>query len=185
MLPWPHGGGVTQLQWGADLNGTHQIWDESVGCPVATADHIASTSGSHLTTLRAKKGLTIGKGDQFRAGLAAPVGVHAAKPILFRKRPCCWLRRIAFVCGDIDRRPRTWRDTHGFQNVYRAHDIDGEGRGRILVGDADNRLCGQMKNNFRPGLQHRTSERGAVPNVSIGRAHAVCHSRGLEEAGFW
>ena len=80
---------------------------------------------------------------------------------------------IAFVTRDTDAGDRITRQPDGFEDICSSHDIYIKGVARVVVGEADKRLGGKMKDILRavvPMVPEMVSLSRMSPRISITRS---------------
>ena len=73
---------------------------------------------------------------------------------------------VTFVRRDDDGGAGFFQRAQGFQNVRRAHDVRGVGFQRMLVGIADERLGGEVKDKIRLDAEKGFFHRGSIAHVA-------------------
>ena len=89
MLPWTDRVRISDGHRTSRQETAHQVGNETIGCPVPSADDVTGAGGSNcnLVLLKAtcwEVGIAESGCDQLRAGLAVATGIESAEPILLR-----------------------------------------------------------------------------------------------------
>jgi hypothetical protein len=73
---------------------------------------------------------------------------------------------IALVAGDDDDGADAGSAADGVEQMDGAEDVDGVCLHRVLVGEPDERLCGQVDNDLGSEITHGGFEGGKLANIS-------------------
>ena len=87
---------------------------------------------------------------------------------------------VTLVGCDEDSRACGRSPPEGFEHMNRAHDIGFVGFDRFFVREADERLCGEVEDDFRLEFIEDTVEMRGVADISPDVAH-VCGESGENE----
>ena len=147
-----------------------EIRNQPIRRPVAAADDVAGTGAGQMDAGCVEEGGAVSGGDQFGTGLAAGIGIGAAHGFVFAVGPDPFAVVVALVGGDVDHGLDAGRLAHRFQQVDRAHDVDGVGFHRRGVGVAHQRLGGQMQHDVGPRSLHGAGQCLGVAQVGEGMA---------------
>ncbi len=177
MLPRASSVGVADLQGLAAGEGTHDVGDETIGGPVASADHVAGASRGDgdvmLGVFRGvEEGIAPGTGDDLGAGLRGTVGIVSAERIALAIRPDPLLVLVALVGSDDDDGANGGGLAHGFEQVNGPEDVRLVSADGVGVGVADQRLRGKMEDDLRLRGLHDRGEDGGVAQVADDGVHA-------------
>ena len=104
--------------------------------------------------------------DDLGTALGSAVGIVAAQMVGFTVAPHPFVVEVRLVAGDADHGLNRRRHAHGFQHVERAHRVDFDGVGGVVVRSAHKCLCRQMKDDLRLELPHGFDKRLAVAHVA-------------------
>ena len=122
MLPRPHEQRIANHSRFPRHEGPHAIGNESVRCPVTTADDIAAANrGDGVTMLIARRvgeRGPISVGDQFRAGFAVAVGVLSPQAVVFFETTDRVVIFITLVAGHDERHPHAGGLSYRLQEMY-------------------------------------------------------------------
>ncbi len=163
------------LRQGADA-----IGHEAVLGPVAAADDVAR-AGRGERDLRAvrKKGIAIRRHDDFRRRLARTVGIVTAERIALLEAARFTAVRstvvfVALVGRDDDDGAGKISHAHRFKEMGRAKRVGGEGRHRLTIRNAHQRLRGEVENEVGTDFGYLRVQGGSVADVE----HVVLHPPG-------
>jgi hypothetical protein len=168
MLPWPHRVRRADHRRLARLERADQIGHQPVERPVAAADHVAGAhGGEQRAALRREVGTPIRRDRQLGRALAAAVGVVSAHRVGLAIGPDPFAILVAFVGGDADQRADAADLPRRFHDVYRAHHVGGVGLDRLLVGEADQGLRGEMEDHLRLHPRDRRVDGRIIADVAL------------------
>ena len=196
----PRADGVRTSDFGAPAfrRRFHEIRHQPVGRPVAAADHVAGPSAGQQNPMRrfvpggVEKTAAITGDDQLHASFAGAVRVVAAHWIGFAAGAVKSDIFVAFVAADrnhgLDRRG----SAHRLQHIDGSNDVDLKSDVRFPVAAPNQRLSGEMKNDFRFEVGKNILDLFAVPDVGkfgtqfkiqqfkvVGRLHRQCDAANL------
>ena len=136
--------------------------------PVAAADDVSGAGRGAIWRIHriAEKRFEIGMRDDLGAALGSAVGIVAAQMVGFTIAPHPFVVAVRLVTGDADHGLNRRRHAHGFQHVERAHRVDFDGVGGVVVRSAHKCLRSQVEHDFRFELPHGFDERLAVTHVA-------------------
>ena len=183
MLPGPGRLRISHYHRQAGVEGTQGVGHQPVGRPIAAADHVAGASGADRDARLGQERRAVGRGHQFRTGLAAAVRVVAAHRLVFTVAPDPFAVLVALVGGDIDDGAHAAGRAGSFEHVHRAHHVGGVGGHRRAVRQAHQRLRRQVQHDLRLAALHGAAHGVEIADVAQGRLQAVGHPRLVEQAG--
>src|SRR5215475_10460489 len=142
---------ISHLHWLPCKKGSHCVRHEAILCPVASADHVSSSSGRHgrdHRTFAKKERVAIGRGHEFSASLAARIGIMAAHwlMLLIALHPSLVL--VAFITRHHESCSHTLYLTNRLEHIDCAHRVRGKGFDGILIGTPNQGLCCHVNYNF-------------------------------------
>ncbi len=156
MLPGADRVGMANGDRLAGEEAADQVGEKAVRGPVATTDDIARAGGGDGNVMAVglaegvdrKIGLAEGGADNLRAGLAARIGVVAAEGIGLAVGPNPFLVLVTLVGGDGDDGADARGAADGVEDLGGADDVGLEGADGVFVGVANERLSGEVEDDF-------------------------------------
>ncbi len=118
-----------------------------------------------------KKRITIRSHDDFRCRLARAVGIVAAERIGFFKTTRLTSVLVAFVGRDHDDGAGKIRLANGFEQIRGAEHVGRDGFHRLAVGNAHERLRGEVENELGLPVANRVLKLMRIPDVLNGVLH--------------
>jgi hypothetical protein len=183
VLPRAHRSRVSDERGPPGDDTADDVGDDSVLCPIAAADHVASSSRRHGDSFTQER-LTISLRDEFRARFAGAVRIATAERVRFTIAPAPLVIFVALVGRDDQSDPHRRRMAHGVQQVNGAEHVARERLDGLGVGAAHQRLRREVKNDLGARFFDGRGERASIAYVSENRAHAICDVRVLEQVRF-
>ena len=167
VLPRAGGVGVADGDGLASEDGADGVGDDAVGGPVAAADDIAGAGAGDADggVRGVEERAAVGGDGDFRGPFASAVGVVTAHGVGFAVGVEPLAVFVALVGGDHDDGAGTGGETEGVEHVDGAHDIDGEGFDGLVVGEADERLGGEVEDEVWGGVAGDGGEAVAVHDI--------------------
>ena len=165
MLPRPDRTGPTHAQDGTRRPRAHRVRNQAVLAPVAAADDVAGARGGHGDALRLQESAPIARRDQLGRGLARAVGIVAAQRVALAVGIRPLAVEIDLVGGHHDRDAAVGHSAQRVEQVRGSHRVGREGRERVAVAGADQRLRSQMEDELGPRLAHRGGDRRGVAQI--------------------
>ena len=139
----------------ADPNGIaalpclRNIGDQSIGRPVAAADHVSRPGARDRYAPLAKERTSIGRDDDLACRLASGIRIVAAERIVLP----VWIDPFAvgvdFVGRDHDRDLHLGEIAQRFEHMRCTEDVGRECLDRRLIAAQDERLSGEVKHDLR------------------------------------
>jgi hypothetical protein len=187
VLPGADGVRAANADGLAGEEAADEVGDEAVGGPVAATDDVASAGGGDGDAVLGEFGdgeirLAVGGGDDFGARLGARVGVVAAQRVGLAVAPHPFLVLVAFVGGDGDHGADGWGAADGVEDAGGADDVGFVGEDGIFVGEADERLSGEMEDDLGGERLEGGFEGGGVTDVAADVFYRGGDAGGFEEA---
>ena len=184
MLPRTRESGIAHRDRFAGRERADGVGHDAVLGPVAAADDVARAGrGERDVGAVREKRIAIRGHDDFRRRFARAVGIVAAERIalleIARRRATVIL--VALVACDHDDGAWEIHCADGFEQIGGAEHVGGEGRHRFAIGNADERLRGEVKNEFGLPFADGVFELMRVPDVLDGVLHPAFQFEREEE----
>ena len=166
----------------------HRIRNNPILCKISAADDIAGScrGNSRKYTLSVlflflmKERFLITVRQNLRTGLGIGVGIEAVQFFFLRKG---MMLHVIVLINLIRRHIQNGTDCrnmpNGFQQIHGSHNIGFVGFSRKQVGLPDNRLCCQVKNQFRSRPLHQGTKLLIISDIPFKR---VSRGRRVQDA---
>src|SRR5690606_2446040 len=151
--------------------GPQDVGQQAVHGPITAPYHVARTGSSQGDTGLPKERVTPRSADQLHTGLAAAIGIMAAKSVLFAVGPNPLTILVALVTGHHQHSADRITAAYSLQQVDRAHYIGCIGIRRRSVGLAYQRLCSQVQDDLRAEALEYSSQAPGITHVGQFTGH--------------
>ena len=169
VLPGACGGFISDGNGRACADGADAIGHDAVPGPVSAADDVARPRRGDADGAGGREiGFAEAGDDELRGALAGAVGIVTAHGVLFAVGMEPLAVFVAFIGGDADDGAGLGVAADRIEEMGGAHDVDGEGFDRDVVGEADERLGCEVEDDIRLAVGQRAGEGGAVEEVGAG-----------------
>src|ERR1035438_4763307 len=189
VLPGTDGIGTPDYNRLPGEESADQIRNEPVLGPVTAANDIAGArrSQAHMVFMQSvdwKELATVCRDDNFGAGFAGSIRVVPTKRIRLTIRPDPFLILVTLVSRDAHDCAHARSLADRLRQMHRTHDVRAVCAYRVGIRAPNDRLCCQMKDDFRIKLRHRGVELGIIAHVAANIINDCSHGREIEHVGF-
>ena len=181
VLPRTDRSGIAHRGGASLLKRADAVRNQAVFRPVSAADDISRASGSDgASAFWREEGAAPGGDGDFTCAFAGRVGIVSAHRVVFAAAAQLFAVFVTLVGCDEDPRARGGGSPECFEHMNRAHDVGFVGFDRLFVGEPDERLGGEVEDDFRLEFIEDAVQMRRVADISPDVAH-VCGESGENE----
>jgi len=165
MLPRPRRQRRANIERAFGIKRAQEIRNQPIQSPITATNDIAGAGAGQVDAGRVEKRSSVSGSNQLRTSLAAGIRVRATHGFVLAIGPDPFPVFVALVGGDVNHGLDAGGLAHRFQQIDRAHDVNGVSLHRCDIGITYQRLRRQMQHNLGLCGPHGGGQRLGIAQV--------------------